>query len=74
MSRDHLKNARRAAGLTALRLSELSGIAEQKIYAVERGRYRPRRDEALTWAAALAMPPETAFPELFDTEGGRGRD
>lgn len=70
MSRDHLRNARRAAGLTALRLSELSGVTEQKIYAVERGRYRPTRGEAITWAAVLGMPPEDCFPELFNQIGG----
>ena len=65
MRRTRLKQARLAQGLTAIALSELTGIREEKVFAVERGRYMARREEAVTWAAALHMKPEEAFPELF---------
>jgi DNA-binding XRE family transcriptional regulator len=65
MIREHLKEARKALGLTALSLSSSTGIKEEKIYQVERGRYAPSRKEAATWAAALGMRPAVAFPELF---------
>jgi len=70
MRREHLKAARLALGLSALALGEKTGIKEERIFAVERGRYRPRLEEGLTWATALNMRPEVAFPELFD-DGGR---
>ena len=69
-TREHLRNARRAAGLTALALGELCGVREQKVYMVERGRYSPTRAEAERWSAALGMTPREAFPEIFgDTKG-----
>lgn len=70
MTRQHLKDARRARGLTALALSAATGIKEEKIYQVERGRYAPNREEAARWAAALRMPPRIAFPEYFAGEKG----
>lgn len=71
MRRHHLQDARRVLGLTALDVGEQIGTTEERIFAVERGRYRPRIDEAVLWAAALSMPPSVAFPELFTTEDGR---
>jgi DNA-binding XRE family transcriptional regulator len=65
MQREHLKEARKTKGLTAIALSAATGIKEEKIYQVERGRYRPKRGEALTWAAVLGLRPGVAFPELF---------
>ena len=65
MKRDHLKTARRAMGLTALQLGEHAGIKEQKVFAVERGRYLPTRDEATRWAGVLGMAPAKAFPAIF---------
>ena len=71
MRREHLTRARRALGLTALDLGERSGIGEEKVYAVERGRYRPTREEAVRWAAALGVPVESAFPEIVNATTGR---
>jgi ribosome-binding protein aMBF1 (putative translation factor) len=71
MQREHLKEARRAAGLTAVALSEKTEIKEEKIYQVERGRYLPHREEAARWAAALGMRPAVAFPEFFSKGGAR---
>jgi len=67
MKRQHLKAARMARGLTALALGELANVREEKIYAVERGRYLPTSAEATRWAESLGMPLNEAFPELFDT-------
>ena len=74
MQRHTLRDARRAAGLTALRVSEMTGIRECRLYGLERGRGRLHREEAIVIGAALNVPPETLAPELFDTEGGPGRD
>ena len=71
MQREHLKEARLAAGLTAVALSAQTGIKEEKIYQVERGRYAPSREEAMTWAAALGLRPAVAFPEFFGKGGAR---
>ena len=71
MRREHLKTARATLGLTALDLGERAAIKEEKIFAVERGRYMPTRFEASRWASVLGMPPAQAFPEIFgDTQGG----
>jgi hypothetical protein len=58
-------------GLTALALGERATIKEEKVFAVERGRYGCTRDEGCRWAAALGLEPAAAFPENFTTEGGR---
>ncbi len=71
MQRRHLKAARLAAGLPAVALGELVGITEQRVYDIERGRYRPRVDEARTWADSLGMPPSVAFPEMFAGEAAQ---
>lgn len=63
--RPHLKNARLGAGLTAFELAQIIGATENKVYGIERGRYRPEMDLALRWSAALGLNPEQAFPELF---------
>ena len=65
MRREHLKTARLAHSWTALDLAERAGIREEKVYAVERGRYGLTRDEANRWAGALGMTPAAAFPEIF---------
>ena len=69
MQRHRLKEARRAAGLTALVESELTGIRECRLYGLERGRGRLHREEAILIGAALNVPPETLAPELFTEEG-----
>lgn len=71
MRRQHLSTARRAAGMAAVDLGERINMTEQRVFDIERGRYRPRRDEALTWSAALGMKPEVAFPEIFTGEGAQ---
>jgi len=68
MKREHLKAARRLLGLTALELGDRAGVTEEKVFQVERGRYRPTREEAIRWADALSMPREVAFPEMFGAE------
>ena len=66
MRREHLKVARLALGLTALELGEKAAVSEEKVYQVERGRYRHTLDESVRWAKALGMSPSQAFPELFE--------
>jgi transcriptional regulator with XRE-family HTH domain len=62
--RDELKNRRMARGFTALRLALESGSNETRIFALERGRGNPSREEAESIGRALAVKPETIFPEL----------
>ena len=38
---EHMRKARRAAGLSAKRLSELTGVKEPTIYNMEKGRSMP---------------------------------
>ena len=57
-----LKQARKTAGLTAIRLAELARSTEQRVYHIERGRYRPRPDEAGRIAAALNSTVSELFP------------
>ena len=71
--RNHkLRNARTAAGLTALELAEKSGVDEMRIYALERGRGRLGRDEAAALADALGMARLELAPQWFSrpAEGG----
>ena len=69
MQRHILKDARKAAGMTALALGEITGIREDRLYALERGRGRLRRHEALKLATALDVRPAALAPEAFLHEG-----
>ena len=72
--RSMLTVARRASGLTALALADQIDVSEQKIYAVERGRYRPTIGEAERWAKALGLRPNVLWPDLFpDLNEGAAR-
>lgn len=59
-----IKSLRKAKGWTARDIAVEIGVPEMRVYAVERGRYRCRPDEARHWAAALGIPPEVAFPDV----------
>ena len=63
-----MHKARTAAGLTAIALAEIAGTTEQRVYMVERGRYRPRTDEAARIARVLGVSVEALFPNL---KGGK---
>ena len=60
-----LKAARLASGLTAIKLAELAGTGERRIYSFERRNFRPHVDEALRIAEILHSTPEELFPEMF---------
>jgi transcriptional regulator with XRE-family HTH domain len=66
-----LKNERQRARMTALQLADAACTTEQRIYALERGRFRPRPDEARGLALVLGEPVETLFPGGIQPEGGR---
>ena len=55
---------RKAQGLTALDLAEKTGIREQRIFQLERGRCRLGTDEARRWAKALGVEVKAIFPDL----------
>ena len=59
-----LKTARMRAGLTALRLAELTagGTTENRLFQLERGRFKPRAAEAAALARALGLSVEELFP------------
>ncbi|OQC56276.1 MAG: Helix-turn-helix domain protein [Verrucomicrobia bacterium ADurb.Bin018] len=65
MTRQHLKEARKRKGWTALHLAEHIGATEEHVYQVERGRYGTKPETAERWADALDMDPSVAFPEIF---------
>ena len=60
-----LKAERLRAGLTGLRLAELpkGGTTENRLFQLERGRFKPRAAEAAALARALGLDVETLFPE-----------
>ncbi|HMP71772.1 MAG TPA: helix-turn-helix transcriptional regulator [Kiritimatiellia bacterium] len=68
--KSELKQARIESGLTALQLAEIAGTNEARIYQVERGRFRPRPDEAQRLADVLRIPVESLFPNGVQTKGG----
>lgn len=59
---NELKKARVAAGLTAYALAKKADTLESRIYAYERQRFHPKRDEALRIAKALGASVEELFP------------
>lgn len=63
-----IKSLRKAKGWTARDIAVEIGVPEMRVYAVERGRYRCRPDEARRWAAVLGIPPEVAFPDVNFTD------
>jgi len=63
--RGYLKEARRALSMTALDLAKIVHVKEQRVYAIERGRSTPSREEGLRLADALSLLPFEAFPEIF---------
>jgi DNA-binding XRE family transcriptional regulator len=63
-----LREARLKARLTALGLGKLADVPEMRVFHIERGRYRPRLDEAQRLARVLGQPVEELFPGL---EGGK---
>ncbi len=66
-----LKIARTAAGMTALELARAAGTSENRLFQIERGRFRPRPDEARGMALVLGESVETLFPGGIQPEGGR---
>lgn len=60
-----LRTARQAANLTALQLADAASTLESRVYQIERGRYRPRPDEARRLALALGADPVEMFPSVF---------
>ena len=64
MKRTSLIEARRKAGLSAAVLAEVAGTDEMRVFAFERGRYKPHPDEADRIARVLGQPVETLFPDL----------
>jgi transcriptional regulator with XRE-family HTH domain len=66
-----LRRARLNAGLTALALSCVSGTTENRYWQIERGRFRPRHDEAQRLADVLRVPVDELFPNGIQSKGGR---
>jgi len=62
--RTELKSRRMARGMTALQLALAAGSNETRIFALERGRCNPSRDEAEAIGRALGVRADSLFPEL----------
>ena len=57
-----LQLKRTTAGLTAADLARLADTAEMRVYQFERGRFRPRPDEAARIAKVLGADVDDLFP------------
>jgi DNA-binding XRE family transcriptional regulator len=57
-----MRAARNAAKLTAIQLADVAGTTEDRVYQIERGRFRPRPDEARRLALALGTDTDHLFP------------
>ena len=66
-----MKRKRRAKGLTALELARRAGSTEDRVYQLERGRYRPRADEAERLAHALKSSVKKMFPAGTQPDFGK---
>jgi transcriptional regulator with XRE-family HTH domain len=62
MTHTPLKIARHRARLSALALADKAETTEPRVYALERGRYRPHTDEAERLATALGTTVADLFP------------
>lgn len=60
--RSPMRSARTELGITALDLAEMCGTTEPRVYMLERGRFRPRPDEAVNLARVLGVDVEDLFP------------
>jgi len=57
-----MQDRRNKAGLTAYAIAQQIGTNETRVYAIERGRYRPKKDEAARIAKALGCAVVDIFP------------
>ncbi len=64
--RENLKTMRIASGLTALEMAQLADTTEARIYAFERGRNRPRVNEAIMIAAVFGVSAAELFPDMAE--------
>lgn len=62
-----LKFEREQKRMTALQLAQAAGTSENRIYQLERGRFRPRALEAAALADVLQTPAEILFPDGVQT-------
>jgi len=69
--RTPLKRARLQAGLSAIQLADIASTTENRLYQLERGRFRPRPAEAAGLAAALNQELSKLFPSGVQEQGAR---
>ena len=65
-----LRAARLEARYTALELAEAAATTENRLFQLERGRFRPRPDEARQLAVALNRDVQDLFPGGIQKRGG----
>jgi putative transcriptional regulator len=58
---NRVKELRTASGLTQEQLAEAAGVSRQSINAIERNRYVPSLELALTFARVFACPTDHIF-------------
>jgi putative transcriptional regulator len=62
---NNLRLFRTSGGHTAKKLADLAGSEEMRIYFIERGRFRPRLEEATRLASALNSTVDQLFPGFW---------
>ena len=63
--KNNLRLFRTSGGFTAQKLADLAGSEEMRIYYIERGRFRPKPDEAVRLATALNSTVDQLFPGFW---------
>lgn len=62
MQNDVLKALRKYAGKTAIQLADEAGTTERRVFAFERGSFKPKQTEAVAIAKIFGVPVEDVFP------------
>lgn len=63
--KNNLRLFRMSGGYTAKKTADLAGTEEMRIYFIERGRFRPKPEEAIRLATALNSTVDQLFPGFW---------
>jgi transcriptional regulator with XRE-family HTH domain len=64
-----LRELRTARGMTAHALGMAAGLNEMRVFAIERGRFRPKLEEAARMAVILGCDPLALNPRIPKSYG-----
>jgi putative transcriptional regulator len=65
---NHVKELRTAQGLTQEQLAQAAGVSRQSVNSIERNRYVPSLELALTFARIFACSTDQIFQLVFQLE------